>query len=42
MDRNPLTRLGASGADEIKKHEFFNDINWDDIFNKRTNPDRVL
>ena len=31
LDPNPDTRLGAKGADEIKKHAWFKDINWKDI-----------
>jgi len=28
-DRNPKTRLGASGAEQIKSHPWFNDLDWD-------------
>ena len=34
MIRNPMTRLGFNGAQEIKEHPFFNGINWDN-FNKK-------
>ena len=32
--RNPLTRLGYGGASEIKKHDFFKDLDWN-AFKKR-------
>ncbi|CAD8066782.1 unnamed protein product [Paramecium sonneborni] len=33
--RDPSQRLGAkTDAEEIKKHSFFKNINWDDIYNK--------
>lgn len=38
MDRNPVTRLGTSGALEIKKHKWFKGISWDDVINKRLDP----
>ena len=28
---NPQTRLGANGVEEIKRHPFFGDINWDTL-----------
>ncbi|KAJ0559193.1 putative non-specific serine/threonine protein kinase [Helianthus annuus] len=28
---NPLQRLGATGAGEVKKHHFFKNINWDTL-----------
>lgn len=36
LDRNPLKRIGAGprGADEIKEHAFFKDIDWVKVFNK--------
>ena len=43
LDRNPKTRLGAKDdADEIKRHPFFSDINFDDVLNKRIKPEYVL
>ncbi len=37
--RNPALRLGAqSGADDIKGHPFFADINWDDAINRKLSP----
>lgn len=42
LDRNPKTRLGANGdADEIKRHPFFADINFDDVLNKKIKPEYV-
>lgn len=40
MTREPTRRLGAGKADaeEIKKHPFFKDVSWDDVFNKRIPP----
>lgn len=28
---DPRYRLGAGGHNEIKSHEFFKDINWDEL-----------
>ncbi|KAL0304773.1 UNVERIFIED_CONTAM: UMP-CMP kinase [Sesamum calycinum] len=28
---NPVQRLGATGAGEVKRHSFFKDINWDTL-----------
>ncbi|XP_022879407.1 probable serine/threonine protein kinase IRE [Olea europaea var. sylvestris] len=28
---NPVQRLGATGAGEVKRHQFFKDINWDTL-----------
>ncbi len=34
--RDPRKRLGASrDSEEIKEHEFFKDINWQDVFNRK-------
>ena len=37
---NPKHRLGAGkdGATKIKMHPFFDEINWDDLWNKRIEP----
>jgi len=35
MEKNPEVRFGCNGAEEIKKHKFFESINWDDIFNRK-------
>lgn len=31
LNDNPVQRLGATGANEVKDHPFFRDINWDTI-----------
>ncbi|KAF7836372.1 putative serine/threonine protein kinase IRE isoform X2 [Senna tora] len=31
MNENPVQRLGATGAAEVKRHPFFKDINWDTL-----------
>lgn len=31
MDTDPVTRLGADGADEVKSHPFFEGIEWDKV-----------
>lgn len=28
---NPVQRLGATGAGEVKRHSYFKDINWDTL-----------
>ncbi|KAI7899924.1 kinase-like domain-containing protein [Cokeromyces recurvatus] len=38
LDRDPRTRLGANGVQEIKEHVYFADINWDDIKHRRLQP----
>ncbi|KAN0087748.1 hypothetical protein V8E55_006369 [Tylopilus felleus] len=40
LTRDPARRLGSSKADaeEIKRHPFFKDVNFDDVFNKRIPP----
>jgi len=36
LEKNPEHRLGAkNGIIDIKNHNWFNDINWDDVKNKR-------
>ena len=44
LNKNPLQRLGSRrGAEEIKEHPYFADVNWDDIFNRRLQaPDAYL
>lgn len=33
--RNPLERFGAhDGFNEVKNHQWFADVNWDDVYNK--------
>lgn len=38
LDRDPRTRLGVHGVDEIKDHVYFADISWDDIRNRSLQP----
>ena len=40
LTRDPTRRLGAGpdDAEEIKRHPFFEDVNWDDMLNKRVPP----
>lgn len=40
LTRDPQRRLGAGpdGALEIKRHQFFADVNFDDVYNKRIPP----
>jgi hypothetical protein len=33
LNKNPLKRLGSKGgAEEIKEHPYFNDVNWDVVY----------
>ncbi|KAI8340098.1 kinase-like domain-containing protein [Chlamydoabsidia padenii] len=38
LDRDPRTRLGAQGVDEIKSHAYFTGISWDDVYHQRLQP----
>ncbi|KAJ3018805.1 hypothetical protein HKX48_002622 [Thoreauomyces humboldtii] len=38
LDREPTKRLGHSGADEIKRHPFFADINWSRLLSRKYPP----
>ena len=40
LNKNPVERLGAgpTDAEEIKSHEWFEDIDWNKIENKMLNP----
>ena len=38
LTKNPKKRLGFNGVEEIKKHGWFNNINWSDIENKNFIP----
>ena len=39
MNRNPKKRLGTiGGADEIKKHAFFKNIDWNKLYNREYKP----
>lgn len=43
LDRDPVSRLGGGprDAEEVKEHEFFAGVNWDDILNRRVPPPYV-
>ncbi|CAO3585969.1 unnamed protein product [Absidia cylindrospora] len=41
LDRDPRTRLGAQGVDEIKSHAYFAGISWDDVYHQRLQPPYV-
>lgn len=34
LDRNPKTRLGANDREQIKRDPFFEEIDWDKLYNK--------
>jgi len=34
MIKDPIKRLGSNGAEEIKKHQFFNGINFKEIMQR--------
>jgi len=38
LNRDPAQRLGANGADEIRKHAFFAEINWTKLMAKKYVP----
>lgn len=38
LDKNPETRLGANGIDEIKNHDFFRGIDWEELYKKNLDP----
>ena len=39
--RDPNDRLGSRGVEDIKRHPFFKDINWEDLEMKVTKPPRL-
>lgn len=43
LDRNPNTRLGLGpeGINEIKRHAFFRDMDWDGLFHCVDHPDNI-
>lgn len=43
LDRNPNTRLGQGngGISDIKKHKFFEDVDWDGLLKKVDHPDNI-
>jgi len=38
LAKDPKVRLGANGAQEIKAHSFFNNIDWDKMLKKENTP----
>jgi len=38
LNKNADARLGTNGADDIKKHPWFKDIDWDLLSQKKVNP----
>ena len=40
LNRDPKQRLGSGPGDseEIKAHQFFKNINWDDVFQRKLKP----
>lgn len=35
LSKDPRNRLGYKGAEEIKKHDFFDNVDWDAIAHKQ-------
>ena len=40
LERDPTKRLGAGGAEEIKCHEFFRGVDWDDVLDMKVDMPR--
>ncbi|EAR86537.2 Serine/Threonine kinase domain protein (macronuclear) [Tetrahymena thermophila SB210] len=38
LSKDPIQRLGSKGAEEVKSHPFFRDVNWEDVYNKKLLP----
>lgn len=38
LTKNPNQRLGFKGAEEVKKHPFFKDIDWEAMLHKEITP----
>jgi serine/threonine protein kinase len=38
LTRNPTERLGSKSAEDIKRHPFFADINWKDLYDRKIPP----
>ena len=38
LTRDPTQRLGVNGADEIKKHAFFEKVDWKRLIQKKIQP----
>lgn len=44
LDRNPQTRLGlgVEGINEIKRHAFFDNMDWEGLFQRINHPDNIV
>ncbi len=39
LDKNPTKRLGSrGGAEEIKSHAYFEDVDWNDVMQRKIKP----
>ncbi|KAI7866991.1 kinase-like domain-containing protein, partial [Spinellus fusiger] len=38
LDREPSTRMGAHGVEEIKAHSYFSSVSWDDVYRRQLVP----
>ena len=38
LERDPKKRLGYNGFEEVQKHPWFKDINWDALYRKEVEP----
>lgn len=38
LTRDPTERLGSRSADDVKNHEFFKDINWQQLYDRKLAP----
>jgi hypothetical protein len=38
LERNPKKRLGFNGAEEVKSHPWFKNLNWEEVYNKQLVP----
>jgi serum/glucocorticoid-regulated kinase 2 len=42
LDKSPNNRLGVNGVEEIKQHEFFKGLDWNDVLKKKLTPPFVF
>ena len=38
MSKDPKTRIGVQNKDDIKSHEFFSDIDWRKLYQRKIMP----
>lgn len=38
LEKNPKKRLGYKGAEDVKKHPFFKDVDWEALLNREIPP----